>query len=149
VKLVGGAAMHPVVWRKTRSPIPKRVRRKGGCLLAVIRRTPRAAFEALGGVEVSCHSQRVRALSDESRGGLEGRRHMATEDKGRSKSKEDPRKDPQTEASDQEGEASGRDCEVVRRLRVDDAARAARAAPQGSRHVRVVAIRVLGSSGFT
>ena len=60
--------------------------RKGGCLLAAIRRTPRAASEALGGVEVSCHSQRVRALSDESRGGLEGGRHVATKDKGGSKS---------------------------------------------------------------
>jgi hypothetical protein len=36
----------------------------------------------------------------------------------------------------------------VRRIRVDDAARAELAA-QGSRHPRVVAIRVLGSSGFT
>jgi hypothetical protein len=75
---------------------------------------------------------------------------MATKEKGGSRSrKKGPRKDPQARAPDQEGEASGRDCEIVRRIRVDDAARAARAAPQGSRHVRVVAIRVLGSSGFT
>ena len=73
---------------------------------------------------------------------------MATKDKGGSKSRRRPRKDPQTEAPDQEGETSGRDCEVVRRIRVDDAARAARAAPQGMGNVRV-AIRALGSSGFT
>ena len=74
---------------------------------------------------------------------------MATKDGGGSKSrKKAPGEGPQTEAPDQEGEAIGRDCEAVRRLRVDDAARAARAA-QGSRHPRVVAIRVLGSSGFT
>ena len=63
--------------------------------------------------------------------------------------KEGPRKDPQTEAPDQEGEAGGRDCEVVGRLRVDDAARSARAAAQGSRHARVVTIRALGLSRFT
>jgi len=40
-----------------------------------------------GRVEVSCHSQWVRALSDESRGGLEGGRHVATKDKGGSKSR--------------------------------------------------------------
>jgi len=75
---------------------------------------------------------------------------MATKDKGGSKSRrKTPGEDPQTEAPDQEGEASGRDCEVMRRIRVDDAARAARAAPQGSGHARVVAIRVLGSSGLT
>jgi len=65
---------------------PEACTTQGRCLLAVIRRTPRAASEALGGVEVSCHRQWVRALSDESRGGLEGRRHVATKDKGGSKS---------------------------------------------------------------
>jgi hypothetical protein len=66
---------------------PEACTTQGRCLLAVIRRTPRAASEALGGVEVSCHSQWVRALSDESRGGLEGGRHVATKDKGGSKSR--------------------------------------------------------------
>ena len=75
---------------------------------------------------------------------------MATKDKGEARAERRPAaKNLKQERPDQEGEPSGRDCEVVRRIRVDDAARAARAAPQGSRHVRVVAIRVLGSSGFT
>ena len=67
---------------------PEACTTQGRCLLAVIRRTPRAASEALGGVEVSCHSQWVRALSVMSRGGrLEAWRHMATKDKGGSKSR--------------------------------------------------------------
>jgi hypothetical protein len=71
---------------------------------------------------------------------------MATKDKrGNNSRKKGLRKDPQ---ADQEGEASEQDCEVVRRLRVDDTARAARAAPQG-RHVRVVAIRAIGLARFT
>ena len=71
-------------------------------------------------------------ISDESRGGLEGRRHVATKDKGGSKSgkKAPPRKDPQTEAPDQEGEQAGGTAKVVRRLQVDDAARAVCAAPR-------------------
>ena len=89
-------------------------------------------------------------ISDESRGGLEGGREVATKDKGGSKSrKKAPAKILKTEAPDQEGEASGRDCEVMRRIRVDGMARAARAVPQGGRHARVVAIPVLGSSGLT
>ena len=72
---------------------------------------------------------------------------MATKDKGpKQEQRECPREDPQTDAPDQEAEA--RDCKVMRRIRGDDATRAARAAPKGSRHVRVVAIGVLGSSEF-
>ena len=37
----------------------------------------------------------------------------------------------------------------MRRIRFDDTARAARAARQGSRHARVVAIRALGLSRLT
>ena len=74
---------------------------------------------------------------------------MATKDKGGSKGRKKAPQDPQTEAPDQEGEAGGRDCEVVRRLRVDDAARPARAAPQGNWDVRVVAIQALALSRLT
>lgn len=74
---------------------------------------------------------------------------MATKDRDGSKSRRKARAKTLKQEPDQEGETSGRDCEVVRRIRVDDAARAARAAPQGMGNVRVVAIRVLGSSGFT
>jgi hypothetical protein len=50
---------------------------------------------------------------------------MATKDKGGSKSRKKARgEDPQTRAPDQEVEPIGRDCEVVRRIRVDDATRA-------------------------
>ncbi len=69
---------------------------------------------------------------------------MATKDKGGSKI----RKKAPTKTLKQK-RPSGRDCEVVRRMRVDDTARASRAAPQGSRHARVVAIRVLGLSRLT
>jgi hypothetical protein len=75
---------------------------------------------------------------------------MATKDKGGSKRRKKARgEEPQTRAPDQEVEPIDRDYEVVRRIRVDDAARATRAAPQGIGNVRVVAIRVLGASGFT
>ena len=57
---------------------------------------------------------------------------------------ENPREEPQTEAPKQAGEASGRDFQVMRRIRFHDTARAARATCQGSGHARVVAIRVLG-----
>ena len=75
---------------------------------------------------------------------------MATKDKSGSTSrKKTPAKTLKQEHQTKKAKQAGRGCEMVRRIRVDDAARAARAAPQGSRHVRVVAIRVLGSSGFT
>jgi hypothetical protein len=73
-----------------------------------------------------------------------------TKDQGRKQEqKEGPSKDPQTKAPDQESETSGRDCEVVPRIGVDDTGpRAARAAPQG-RNVRVVAIRALRLARLT
>ena len=75
---------------------------------------------------------------------------MATKDKGGSKSsKKAPAKTLRQKRRTKKGEASGRGCEVVRRIRVDAAECAVGAVPQGSRHVRVVAIRVLGSSGLT
>jgi hypothetical protein len=49
-------------------------------------------------------------VSDESRDGPKGRRHMATKGRGpKQKQNENPREDPQTEAPEQAGEASGRD----------------------------------------
>jgi hypothetical protein len=88
-------------------------------------------------------------ISDEPRGRHEGRRDMATKDKRGSKSRRKGPARPTIEAPNEGGETSMRNSEVVRRLQVDDTARAARAAPRGSRHVGVVAIRALGLSRFT
>ena len=75
---------------------------------------------------------------------------MATKDKGGSKSrKKTPTKTLKQKRQTNKAKQAGGTAKVMRRIRVDDAARAARAAPQGSRHVRVVAIPVLGSSGLT
>jgi hypothetical protein len=66
---------------------------------------PQVASAPIGS-EVSCRRQSMRPLSVMSR---EGRRHMATKDKGGSKSrKKAPARTLKTEAPDQEGEASGR-----------------------------------------